>query len=114
LRKKLYIPQPSRHRCGQAVVRLNGRDHYLGPHASDQAQAEYDRLIGLWIANGRRLPDQPCDQPRAVLVKEIVLAYYEHARTWYVKDGRETSTMHSVRRALGIAAALRRSARDVI
>jgi hypothetical protein len=25
-----YIPQTTKHASGQAVVRLNGRDHYLG------------------------------------------------------------------------------------
>ena len=35
-------------RSGQAVVTLNGRDYYLGPHHSTIRLAEYDRLIGQW------------------------------------------------------------------
>ena len=39
----------------QAVVTLNGHDHYLGKHGTPQSQAEYDRLIALWLGNGRCL-----------------------------------------------------------
>jgi hypothetical protein len=41
---------------GQAVVTLKGRDFYLGRHGSPESRAEYDRLVGEWLANGRRLP----------------------------------------------------------
>src|SRR5262245_32017009 len=40
-------------RSGQAVVTLNGRDFYLGKHGSQASRAEYDRLIGEWLAAGR-------------------------------------------------------------
>ena len=40
---------------GQAVVRLDGKDHYLGPHGTKAANGEYDRLIGEWLAHGLRL-----------------------------------------------------------
>jgi hypothetical protein len=40
-----------------AVVRLCGRDHYLGPLGSIAARAEYDRLSAEWLANGRRSVD---------------------------------------------------------
>jgi hypothetical protein len=41
---------------GQAVVTLDGRDFYLGPSGSVASRAEYDRLIGEWMANGRAPP----------------------------------------------------------
>ena len=31
---------------GQAVVRLSGRDFYLGPHGTARSKAEYQRLVG--------------------------------------------------------------------
>ena len=34
---------------GQAVVRLSGHDHYLGPHNSDLSRREYDRVIAEWL-----------------------------------------------------------------
>jgi hypothetical protein len=39
---------------GQAVVTLDGRDCYLGKHETDTSTAEYDRLVGVWLSNGRR------------------------------------------------------------
>ena len=53
LTKKL--PTYRKHkRSGQAIVNLSGQDHYLGPHSTKASKAEYDRLVGEWLANGRR------------------------------------------------------------
>ena len=50
------VPRYRRHkRSGQAIVTLNGRDHYLGPHGSQTSVSEYDRLVAEWLASGRRL-----------------------------------------------------------
>ena len=50
------IPQLSLHKAsGKAVVRLNGRDHYLGVFGSPDAKIAYDRLIAEWLANNRRV-----------------------------------------------------------
>ena len=52
----LRIPQLRRHRpSARAVVTLNGRDFYVGAWKTVDAKADYDRLIGEWLANGRRL-----------------------------------------------------------
>ena len=48
-----HVPAYSHHKpSGQAVVCLNGRDHYLGRYGSAASQAEYNRLIGEWLAGG--------------------------------------------------------------
>ena len=47
------LPKYRLHRAsGQAVVAFNGRDFYLGPHATKTSKIEYDRLIGEWLAHG--------------------------------------------------------------
>ena len=57
--KSLRIPKLTRHKAsGQGVVRLNGKDHYLGRFGDRETQKAYDRLIGEWLAN-HRLPLQP-------------------------------------------------------
>ena len=43
-----------------AVVRLDGRDHYLGPFDSPESHAEYRRLVGEWLASGKAItPARP-------------------------------------------------------
>lgn len=44
--RKPGIPKYSHHKAsGQAIVRIDGLDHYLGPHDTDESRAKYDRLI---------------------------------------------------------------------
>ena len=48
------VPTYRHHKpTGQAVVTLNGEDIYLGKWNSKTSRAEYDRLIGEWLAAGR-------------------------------------------------------------
>jgi integrase len=78
-RKSSDIPSYRRHRAsGQAVVTLNGVDHYLGPWNSPESRTEYDRVTSQWLTRGRRLADR-VEKPDELLVKELVLGYYNHA-----------------------------------
>ena len=53
------IPSYCHHRAsGQAVVRLSGKDFYLGPWNTPQSRAEYDWVVNEWLARGRRLPER--------------------------------------------------------
>jgi integrase len=81
-------PKLRRHRSsGQAVVTLDGRDFYLGPWRSRAACIEYDRLIGEWLANQRRLPGEHGAQ---TTVGQLSADYWDFAENYYVKDGRPT------------------------
>jgi integrase len=82
---------------GQAVVRIEGRDCYLGKFGTPQSHAEYDRLVGEWLANGRRLNTPDVAGPS---VNEVMLAYVRHVETYYVKDGRPTSEVGTIKQAL--------------
>lgn len=81
---------------GQAVVTLHGDDHYLGPWKSKASIAEYDRLIGEWLANGRRPPTAQSD----LTILELANRYRKFAESYYVKNGKQTGTMHGVRVAI--------------
>jgi hypothetical protein len=95
-------PSYRHHRpSGQAVVSINGRDHYLGKHGPTGSKAEYDRLVGEWLANGRQAP-----RHGDLTVVELVAAYVAHADTYYVKDGRPTSEATLIRLALRVLARL--------
>lgn len=74
-----YIPQIGLHKgSGQAVVRLNGKDHYLGAFGSDASRERYDRLIAEWLANGRRLPARRNSATESEpIVADLIAVYLE-------------------------------------
>ena len=81
------LPKHRKHRSsGKAVVTLNGRDYYLGPHGTRASKAEYDRMVGEWMANGRQVagPDN------TITVTELVASYWKFAEGYYVKNGNRT------------------------
>jgi hypothetical protein len=91
------IPKYRKHRgSGQAVVTLDGRDHYLGPWKTKASLAEYDRLIGEWIQGGRTLRQSGASD---LTIAELVNAYRKYADSYYVKDGIQTSEATCFREA---------------
>jgi len=49
----IRVPKYRRHKpSGQAVVTLSGRDFYLGKWGTKTSRAEYQRLVGEWLAGG--------------------------------------------------------------
>ncbi len=91
------VPKYRKHRAtGQAVVTINGKDHYLGLWHSKVSRIEYDRLITEWLASGRSssfgVPD------RAVSITELVVDYVEYVRGYYGTG--PNSELHRVTRVL--------------
>ena len=84
---------------GQAVVTLDGRDLYLGPHGTEESRRAYDRAVAEWLQNGRRLPAARGGTPDLV-VAELAQGYLEHVAEYYVKDGVPTSEQASIACAL--------------
>jgi hypothetical protein len=94
------VPTYRRHKStGQAVVTLDGRDFYVGKYKSKKSRDEYDRLVGQWQANGRRLPAALRPTGGEISVVELIDAYWQHAKQYYVKDGRPTSEQYCFRSA---------------
>lgn len=97
--KTLRVPKYRRHKpTGQAVVTLNGKDHYLGTWKTAASQAEYNRLIGEWLAAGRCLPASR--RGNDLTVAELGVAYWNWAKGYYRKDGRPTRSLDRVRLAI--------------
>ena len=96
------VPRYRRHKAsGQAVVTLNGVDHYLGPHGSDASHAQYDRLIAEFLSNGRRrIVD------RSISVNALVAEFLRHVESYYLKDGRPTSEQWEYRTVASTACRL--------
>ena len=82
---------------GQAVVTLNGRDHYLGLHSTPESRAEYDRLLAEWLANGRRRLSPAGSDGHDLTINELLLAYLRFADSYYVKHGKPTTEPDSIR-----------------
>jgi len=79
---------------GQACVRINDRDFYLGKFDSEDSRQRYDDLIGKWLA------DQDPQGLRLTL-DDLCLLYIAHGDTYYRKpDGRPTGEARNVRAAL--------------
>ena len=89
--------------AGQAVVTLNGYDHYPGDYGSEDGRRQYDRLIAEWLAAGRQFAP-PTAQPVTIgrTVDEIILAFWRHAEGYYVSPttGEPTSELDHFRQAL--------------
>ena len=106
------IPAYRRHKpSGLAVVRIRGKDFYLGKYDSPGRHREYERLIARWLA-GRGQPDVPGQSlPQAtahaeLTINELLLAYWGHAEGYYVKNGRPTGELANTRDAMRPLAAL--------
>lgn len=94
---------------GLAVVRLNGRDIYLGKYGTDESKTAYERVIAEWLSNGRQLPaSRPLPVPsiNAFTVNELILAFMEHAKAYYVKNGQPTGELPNLKEALRPVAVL--------
>jgi integrase len=89
-----------------AVVRIDGRDWYLGKYGAPESRERYDRLIADWLRNGRSLtpsesrPDASSSRDLGLTVNELILAYWKFASGHYVRDGKPTDEQHGIRAAL--------------
>src|SRR5437764_821844 len=106
--RTLRTPSLRRHKpSSQAVVTLNGKDHYLGtwPPGSknppEAVQLAYDQLIAEWLAAGRRLQPYTADQPQGISVNELILAFWRWAEQHYRDaSGVPTNELNNLRFSL--------------
>ena len=97
-RLTVRVPKYCQHKAsGQAYVTLDGHTYYLGPHASKASLLEYDRLIALWQANGRRMPGT--DKPD-ITIAELLVPYLKFAQGYYRKNGEITTEVDALRAAM--------------
>jgi integrase len=93
-----HLPKYRKHRAsGQAVVTLNGRDFYLGPHGTKASKIQYDRLLGEWLQNSRNPLIASSD---GVTVVELCARYFKFAKQYYQRDGHCTGETPNIRIAL--------------
>jgi hypothetical protein len=84
---------------GQAVVRIDGTDHYLGKYGTPESRAEYDRIIAEWLGNGRR--QAPPSAADGLNVAELILRFWQWAERYYRNDqGEPGQELDNIRLAL--------------
>ena len=92
---KLRLPTYSLHRAsGQARVRIDGRELYLGPFDSPESHRRYRELVDAWLnrkKSGARIE---------ITVGQQAIFYLHHSESYYVKRGKQTSQVHLIRAAL--------------
>jgi integrase len=101
--KLIYrLPKYSLHKpSGQAKVRHNGRTIYLGKYGSQESKDRYAKFISSLPKpeepdpSGARLADPI--PGASLLVGEIVLRFFTHAKTYYVKGGTPTGEHVTIR-----------------
>ena len=104
-RPNLSPPSYCLHKAsGRAVVRINGKDRYLGPYGSEESHAEYERVIAQWRAQSA---DQATRSSAALLevsfdltLTQVIARYRDFARQYYSKDGETTKEYGEMRYAL--------------
>ncbi|WP_437203495.1 tyrosine-type recombinase/integrase [Planctomicrobium sp. SH664] len=88
------LPKYSLHRAtGQARVRIDGKDHYLGVYGSAESNQRYTELLARWQrSSGKPVQD--------VTIGILTKLYLERCKTYYVKNGEQTGEVGSIRIAL--------------
>ncbi len=77
---------------GQARVRVDGRDVYLGPFGSPESKKKYREVLQKWHAGAV--------VSKRVTLGKLCLDYLEYARGYYRKNDVETSEVSAIRVAL--------------
>jgi hypothetical protein len=97
--RKIPFPTYRFHRgFGQAIVRIDGVDIYLGVHGTPESKAKYRDLVRKSTADRAK-----SDAERSVrfhvdlTVAELVARYLLHAETYYTKNGTATSQLTIVK-----------------
>ena len=97
-----HVPSYRLHKpSGQARVIISGRHVYLGPYGSPQSREKYARLIA-------ELPSDDGVAPHAsngyangsISINQLLLAYWEFAERYYVKDGKPTRELQAISDAI--------------
>jgi hypothetical protein len=92
------LPKYRKHKAtSQAVVTLNGRDFYLGPHGTRASRIEYDRRIAEWLANQRQ---PPIEEAFELTIADATARYWAGYVEPRYGQGKGTDQLQNVRAAL--------------
>jgi hypothetical protein len=87
------------------VVRIDGRDHYLGKFNTPESYEKYHRLLAERYAQGPGTPaasQQARPEADNLTIDELCLGYYRHAAKYYRKGGKPTIQVRLIRLSLKV------------
>jgi integrase len=104
-RSSRKVPSYCLHKAsGQAVVRSDGQDVYLGPYGSPESHRRYQAVVAEWRARHAAAvaaETVPTVAPRAFLtIAELVARYREFALQYYSFEGQPTREFNCMKYAL--------------
>jgi integrase len=83
-------------------VTIDGQNFYLGRYDSPESYEKYARLIAEWKCRRTRPEATPTPGGSGVVVSinDLIMAFWQHAKRRYAKNGQPTSEIRSFRTAL--------------
>jgi integrase len=100
-RPKNTVPSYKLHKpSGQARVRIDGRDVYLGRYNSSESRQEYARVVAE-LNGSPAAPHTPQVAARSPSLNEVLVAFLRHAEQHYRRpDGTTTNELKEYRLAM--------------
>lgn len=83
-----------------AVFTIDGKDRYLGTYDSAESWEKYHRLVAEWMASRNTPPPAPVPAEPPLTLLKLCVRYWRFARSYYVKDGKPTSEVDTIKQAL--------------
>ena len=103
-RKAGKVPSYCHHKAsGQAVVRIDDQDFYLGLYGSPESHERYERRLAEWRSGQTKKRDQQAANGLVqvdLTVNKLMLAYDDFISSYYVKEGKATNEQKEIRAAL--------------
>jgi integrase len=87
------------------VVRIDGRDHYLGKFGSPESYEKYHRLLAERFAHGTlasAVGRETEPQAEPLTITQLCARYYRHCETYYTKNGVATNQARMIRISLKV------------
>ena len=91
---KRSVPKYSHHKpSGQARVRVDGKDIYLGVYGSEESHKRYSEVLAEWSRGNTHLI-------KDLKIRELTKLYIEHCKVYYRKNGEMTGEVTNVKAAI--------------
>ena len=81
-----------------AVVRIDGKDVYLGEYDSPESKVKYERVVADWLKSHHELSEAGAN----ITVCELMASYHAFAVNDYVKDGKPTREFECISEAMRV------------